>query len=113
MSASRYAPELRRLVRSEERYKLAVILIVGAFVEARSCERFARIAPEQDDALFKFYRSLLKSEVRHYREHLNLAEHLIGRQVSNSRIHTIAEREQELIQTPDNECRFHCGPLTV
>ena len=49
---SRYAPELRRLVRYEERYKLAVILIIGAFVEARSCERFARTAPEQDDKLF-------------------------------------------------------------
>jgi tRNA-(ms[2]io[6]A)-hydroxylase len=100
-------------VRSEERYKLAIILIIGAFVEARSCERFVRIAPDQDDELFKFYRSLLKSEVCHYREYLDLAEHLIGRQVSNSRIHTIAEREQELIQTPDNEFRFHCGPLTV
>ena len=110
---SRYAPELRKLVRSKERYKLAVILIVGAFIEARSCERFARIAPEQNHELFKFYRSLLNSEARHYREYLNLAEHLIGRQVSNSRIPTAAEREEELIQTPDNEFRFHCGPLTV
>ena len=112
-SALRYALGLRRLVKSEERYKLAVILIIGAFVEARSCERFARTAPEQDDKLFKFYRSFLKSEAQHYRDYLDLAEHLIGRQVSNSRIPAIVEREQGLIQTPDNEFRFHFGPLTV
>lgn len=100
-------------MRSEARHIWAVILIVGAFVDARSGERFARIAADQDDKLLKFYRSLLKSEVRHYQDYLDLAEHLIGRQVSNSRIQTIAERERELIQTPDNEVRFHCGPLNV
>ena len=113
VSASRYAAGLRSLARSEEPYKLADILIIGAFIEARSCERFARVAPELDDELSKFYWSLLKSEARHYRDYLDLAENLIGRQALNSRISIIAEREQELIQSPDNEFRFHSGPLTV
>ncbi|MDE0842258.1 MAG: tRNA-(ms[2]io[6]A)-hydroxylase [Porticoccaceae bacterium] len=113
VSASRYAAGLRSLARSEEPYKLADILIIGAFIEARSCERFARVAPELDDELSKFYWSLLKSEARHYRDYLDLAENLIGRQALNSRIPIIAEREQELIQSPDNEFRFHSGPLTV
>ena len=113
VSASRYAAGLRSLARSEEPYKFADILIIGAFIEARSCERFARVAPELDDELSKFYWSLLKSEARHYRDYLDLAENLIGRQALNSRIPIIAEREQELIQSPDNEFRFHSGPLTV
>ena len=111
ISASRYAAGLRSLVRSEEPYKLADILIVGAFIEARSCERFARIALHLDDELCRFYQSLLKSEARHYRDYLNLAENLIGEEALSERLSAIADREQQLIQTPDTEFRFHSGPM--
>ena len=111
ISASRYAAGLRSLARSEEPYKLADILIVGAFIEARSCERFARIARHLDDELCRFYESLLKSEARHYRDYLNLAENLIGQEALSERLSAIADREQKLIQASDTEFRFHSGPM--
>ena len=111
ISASRYAAGLRSLVHSEEPYRLADILIIGAFIEARSCERFARIARHLDDELCRFYQSLLKSEARHYRDYLSLAENLIGREALSDRLSPIADREQKLIQTSDTEFRFHSGPI--
>ena len=54
--------------------RLTDLLIVGALIEARSCERFAKLAPYLDDTLQTFYLSLLKSEARHYQDYLALAE---------------------------------------
>jgi len=45
-------------------------LICGALIEARSCERFAALAPYLDDDLNKFYVSLLRSEARHFQDYL-------------------------------------------
>ena len=42
MSASRYAGSLRDAVRDEEPHKLMDLLLIGALIEARSCERFAQ-----------------------------------------------------------------------
>jgi tRNA 2-(methylsulfanyl)-N6-isopentenyladenosine37 hydroxylase len=109
VTASRYAAELRKLIRSQEPHKLVDTLIVGAIIEARSCERFAALAPLLDEELGQFYRSLLKSESRHYRDYLTLAETLAGGDIGD-RIHVIRSREQELIENEDGEFRFHSGP---
>ena len=45
VSPSRYASALRRDIRSHEPGRLVDTLIVGAVIEARSCERFAALAP--------------------------------------------------------------------
>ena len=45
LTASRYAKTLRDTVRSDEDGRLVDMLIVGAVVEARSCERFAALWP--------------------------------------------------------------------
>ena len=45
LTASRYAGGLRAAVRDQEPHKLMDLLLVGALIEARSCERFAKIAP--------------------------------------------------------------------
>ncbi len=63
LSASRYAAALRQQVRSHEPARLVDTLLIGAIIEARSCERFAVLAPELDEELGRFYTSLLKSEV--------------------------------------------------
>jgi len=44
MSASRYAGGLRDAARRDEPHKLLDLLLIGALIEARSCERFAKIA---------------------------------------------------------------------
>ena len=60
-------------MRSHEPARLVDTLLIGAIIEARSCERFAVLAPELDDDLGQFYRSLLRSEARHFSDYLKLA----------------------------------------
>jgi tRNA-(ms[2]io[6]A)-hydroxylase len=110
LSASRYAGELRQLVRRDEPARLVDTLLVGAVIEARSCERFAALAPRVDDTLGAFYRSLLKSESRHFRDYLDLAEGVAGREEVAERLPLFLAREQALIESPDREFRFHSGP---
>lgn len=108
LSASRYAEGLRGHVRREDPERLIDILIVGAFIEARSCERFARLIPRLDDELAKFYRTLVKSEGRHYEDYLMLARRFAAGPI-DERIRFFAARECELIETPDPVFRFHSG----
>lgn len=109
VTASRYAAELRKHVRSADPEKLIDTLIVGAIIEARSCERFASLAPHLDDELQKFYESLLKSEARHFQDYLSLAKKAAGNQSIDERVRFFLELERELVESPDAEFRFHSG----
>jgi tRNA 2-(methylsulfanyl)-N6-isopentenyladenosine37 hydroxylase len=108
LPAGRYAGTLHALVRREEPGRLVDTLLVGAFIEARSCERFAAVAPHVDDELAGFYRSLLRSEARHFQDYLELARAAGGD--LEARIDAFAARERELIEAPDTGFRFHSGP---
>jgi len=110
LSASRYANGLRDHMRKTETEKLVDVLIIGAFIEARSCERFAKLAPFLDEELKDFYESLLKSEARHYQDYLKLATKYAGEDISG-RVAYFREKEAELIVSPDQEFRFHSGPV--
>lgn len=108
IGASRYAAGLRALMRSDHQGALVDGLLVGAIVEARSCERFASLAPLLDDELGKFYRSLLRSEARHFRDYLSLAEQFTDEDI-HARLQVFMATERELIESPDTEFRFHSG----
>lgn len=110
LTASRYAAELRKPVRTHEPAKLVDTLIVGAIIEARSCERFEKLAPHLDGELKKFYLSLLKSESRHYKDYLSLAKKASDGNILD-RVKIFLEREKNLIQSKDTEFRFHSGVL--
>lgn len=110
IGASRYAAGLRGHVRNDEPGKLVDTLIVGAFIEARSCERFAVLAPRLDEDLARYYRFLLRSEERHYTDYLDLAALYAGSAVTE-RVDYFRGVERGLIETPDTEFRFHSGPL--
>lgn len=105
---ARYAGSLRKHVRTYEPQHLIDILIIGAFVEARSCERFAAIAPFLDEELKRFYTFLLKSEARHFEYYLSLAERYSPEPITE-RIAFFRDKEAELILAPDTEVRFHSG----
>ncbi len=109
LAASRYADGLRKKIRTHEPARLVDTLIVGAFVEARSCERFAVLAPHLDDELSKFYLSLLKSEARHFEDYLALAEEYSDEPIGD-RVALFRAIEEELITAPDIEFRLHSGP---
>ena len=108
MSSARYAQGMRQHVRTSEPGRLIDLMIIGAYIEARSCERFAKLAPFLDEELTKFYRSLLKSEGRHYQDYLGLAAEYAGEPI-DERIAFFGAVEKELIESPDDEFRFHSG----
>ena len=113
LGPSRYAAGLRNLFAGDEHQYLIDTLISGAFIEARSCERFAKLVPHLDQELAKFYTSLLKSEARHFKDYLELAE-LYSEEDIGERVEEFRQRENELISTPDEIFRFHSGvPTTV
>ncbi|GAB2503215.1 MiaE family protein [Microbulbifer agarilyticus] len=108
VKASRYAAGLRDYVRREEPGRLVDTLICGAIIEARSCERFARIAPHLDEELQKFYLSLLKSEARHFKDYLTLAQEAVAEDIG-PRVQALLEVERTLVESEDEDFRFHSG----
>ena len=108
LKPSRYAGLLNTEVRKQEPGQLVDSLIVGAFIEARSCERFASLAPHMDEEIAEFFRSLLKSEARHFRDYLDLAEKYADGPIME-RIAFFAEIERNAIESPDPLFRFHSG----
>ena len=117
VDAARYATGMRSEVRNNSsvagKEKLVDILVVGAFIEARSCERFAALAPHVDSELGGFYSSLLKSESRHFKDYLTLAGRYASDQELAERVALFAGLEQALIESPDDQFRFHSGPLAA
>lgn len=108
LSAARYAAGLRRHARKREPERLADLLLVGAFIEARSCERFAALSGVLDAELADFYARLAGAEARHCSLYLGLAQRYGGAALAG-RVATFAGAEQELIETPDRDFRFHSG----
>lgn len=108
ITASIYAQRLHKHVAKQEPQKLIDSLIVLAFIEARSCERFYRLAPHLDEELGRFYTSLLKSEARHFEGYLRMAE-LYAKQPIAERVAFFAQVERDAILMEDDVFRFHSG----
>ncbi|NWB87433.1 tRNA-(ms[2]io[6]A)-hydroxylase [Pseudomonas gingeri] len=112
LSASRYASGLRSVVRSHEPVKLVDTLVVGAIIEARSCERFEALVPHLDEELGRFYHGLLKSEARHFQGYLKLAYQYGDAADVDRVIEKVRVVEAGLIDSLDSEFRFHSGVPT-
>jgi tRNA-(ms[2]io[6]A)-hydroxylase len=114
LAPGRYAASLHRHVIAHEPKKLIDTLIVGALIEARSCERFQVLTEVVEPELATFYRKLHAAEERHFLTYLSLAQEIAGIDISD-RINFFAEKEAELIEEPDEQFRFHSGapPSTV
>lgn len=113
LSPSRYANGMRQHVRATEPHRLVDTLIVGAFIEARSCERFDALVPglcenPLTEDIGRYYRFLLKSESRHYQDYLSLAQEYAEEPIEE-RVSYFRDVERDLIQSPDTEVRFHSG----
>ena len=113
ISASRYASGLRAGVRTSEPHRLVDTLVVGAFIEARSCERFEALVPHLDEELAKFYAGLLQSESRHYQNYLKFAYQFGEKADVDQAVERFRELERELIESADSEFRFHSGVPTL
>lgn len=111
--ASRYAARLHDAAGREEPGRLVDLLVIGAFIEARSCERFALLAPRLEPPLAAFYSGLLAAEARHFEQYLDLAERYRGDLPAaglDARIDALRRVENALATEPDSELRFHSGP---
>jgi tRNA-(ms[2]io[6]A)-hydroxylase len=108
LKPARYAEALLKGMSVNEPERLVDLMIVSAFIEARSCERFASVIPYLDEELGSFYASLLKSEARHYQGYLKFAEKYASFDIQE-RVGYFRARENELILTRDKQFRFHSG----
>lgn len=108
ITPGRYAKGMLSHVKTYEPDTLIDKLICGAYIEARSCERFAKLAPFVDEKLGDFYASLLRSEARHYQDYLTLAEEIADKDISE-RVKHFGQVEAHLISSPDSDFKFHSG----
>ncbi len=111
LSASRYAGRLRDAARPTEPYKLLDMLLIGALIEARSCERFAMLVPRLPEKLGKFYGGLLASEARHFEHYIAFARSecgIAGAEI-DERLTELKDIEAALVSEPDPDFRFHSG----
>jgi len=75
-------------------------LLVGALIEARSCERFKLLSEHLHDAALRaFYRDLMESEARHYRLFCALTEEVFGALAARERLSVLAQREASVAST--------------
>ena len=109
--AGRYASGLRTALRTADPGRKLDLLLTGALIEARSCERFRLLAPRLPAQVGGFYAQLGRSEARHYEQYLELAQQAGGEW--RRRLRELAEHEARLATAPDRELRFHSGPPAV
>ncbi|KTD75046.1 tRNA-(ms[2]io[6]A)-hydroxylase [Legionella waltersii] len=108
---SEYASTLHKQVTNKDGIeRLCDQLIVGAIIEARSCERFNAVIPYLGDPdLSRFYRSLVKSESRHFKDYLQLSI-LYGEHLDiKKRTAEFLAIENSFILSKDCLFRFHSG----
>jgi tRNA-(ms[2]io[6]A)-hydroxylase len=127
LAPGRYAAGMRRLAAAAEPQREVDLMICGAFIEARSCERFGKLAGAIGPPLSDLFGGLHNAEARHYRVYMDMARRAAKRArdgVSASgggaaapllfaleaRIAEFAVLEAELITLPDAVFRFHSGP---
>ena len=113
MTPSRYAAGLQAEIRTGEPQRRLDCLVVGALIEARSCERFMRLAPLLPPDLAEFYRGLCAAEARHYGIYLALAAAGAEPAELAERIARLRVVERGLIESVDPQFRFHSGVPTV
>ncbi len=112
LKPSPYGLALHALVRRDEPDRLLDVLLIAALIEARSCERFQRLAEglrDREPALAALYGGLLASEARHHGLYTDLAGELVPRAVRDARLAVLARAEAEIIARPCDWVRLHAG----
>jgi tRNA-(ms[2]io[6]A)-hydroxylase len=111
LAPGRYAERLRRLVARGEPQREVDLMICGALIEARSCERFAALGPAIGGPAGELFQSLHAAEARHFGMYLDLAHRAAQRAGIDAgpRIEEFAALEAELISGRDDVFRFHSG----
>jgi len=111
LAPGRYAERLRRLVAKAEPKREVDLMICGALIEARSCERFAALGAAIGAPMRELFLGLHAAEARHYQVYLRLAARAALRAGVDlqRRMEEFALLEAELITGADPMFRFHSG----
>jgi tRNA 2-(methylsulfanyl)-N6-isopentenyladenosine37 hydroxylase len=108
LTPSSYGRELNDLVRKQEPQKAVDRLLIAGLIEARSCERFYKLAEHvRDQELADFYRSLFESEARHHTTYTRLAKNFAPEDVVMSRLEELATAEATIIDRGEDQARMH------
>jgi tRNA-(ms[2]io[6]A)-hydroxylase len=96
-------------MRTHEPARRLDLMLTGALIEARSCERFVALAPHLPPVVGEFYAELARVEARHGELYLDLAASVD--EGWRARLAELATIEADLVTAPDSLLRFHSGPL--
>lgn len=103
-----YANALHKFVRQGEPKRLLDSLIVGALIEARSCERFSLLAKHAPtEELRSMYSSLLASEAGHYRAYTDIAREYFPVEEVRARLKEFADYEADVVKGLANTPTVH------
>ena len=110
LASGPYGRELNSLVRPGEPERAVDRLLVASLIEARSCERFRRLAEHvkaSEPELSAFYAGLFESEARHHTTYVRLAEQFGSQASVRTRLDQLSSRESEIIATGSELPRMH------
>jgi tRNA-(ms[2]io[6]A)-hydroxylase len=105
---SSYGRRLHEHVRRQEPMRAVDRLLIAGLIEARSCERFSRLAEHiSDPQLAHFYRSLFESEARHHATYVRRAHDFAPADEVRRRLDELSTLEAEIIARGDPFARMH------
>lgn len=85
-------------------------LLCSALIEARSHERFVRLAARvADPALKSLYEDLLEAEERHGNLYVDLWSEIVGGTDLGERLLRLCAQEDEIVHRPRQPIRMHSG----
>lgn len=103
-----YVKELHTHMAHNEPERMLDLLIVGAFIEARSCERFSILAAHCDhEDLRALYKSLLASEAGHYRMYTDIAREYYPAERVKQRLKEFGEIEASIVRSLTDKPTMH------
>jgi len=109
LGSAGYAAELFQAARTDEPARRVDEMLCCALIEARSHERFVRLAAAVEDArLARFYGELAEAEARHGDLYVELAQEAAGGDVS-ARLAALTAVEAEVVARPRQPLRMHAG----
>lgn len=107
----RYAAGLRAVLRTREPQRCLDLMLCGAIIEARSCERFRLLAPRLPAPLGDFYADLERAEARHEGLYWQFANEVAADGAAcERRLGELLAVEAGLATSADDDFRFHSGP---
>ncbi len=105
---SRYAERLRVFANKLEPMRAVDRLLIGALIEARSCERFGLLRDHlADRELADFFGSLFESEARHHSTYVRLAKLFAPEEKVQQRLAELALEEGRIISEGEGMARVH------